>query len=104
MLVETALWSYGRAMLDWNICPDGGADAQAREPLCAQDCPASKGEVMSQFGTRNVDFMAVFTRLKLAGFHGPIMVEGVKVGGTAGVTTANVPGNREILEMLFASV
>ena len=44
-------------------------------------------EVISQFGTG-----------KVAGFNGPIMVEGVKVGVTAEETTANARANREFLE------
>ena len=51
--------------------------------FCAKDCPKPNGEVMSQFGTGKVDFKAVFAKLKSAGFNGPIMVEGVKVGTTA---------------------
>lgn len=39
---------------------------------------------MSQFGTGKVDFKAVFAKLKSVGFNGPIMVEGVQVGATAG--------------------
>ena len=59
---------------------------------------------MSQFGTGKVDFKAVFARLKAAGFNGPIMVEGVKVGATAEETTANARANREFLEAVFAKV
>jgi sugar phosphate isomerase/epimerase len=66
--------------------------------FCAKDCPAPKGEVMSQFGTGKVDFKAVFAKLKSVGFNGPIMVEGVKVGATAEETTANARANREYLE------
>ncbi|HZR17481.1 MAG TPA: sugar phosphate isomerase/epimerase [Verrucomicrobiae bacterium] len=72
--------------------------------FCAKDCPEPKGEVMSQFGTGKVDFKAVFTRLKAAGFNGPIMVEGVKVGATADETTANARANREFLEKVLASI
>jgi sugar phosphate isomerase/epimerase len=72
--------------------------------FCAKDCPAPKGEVMSQFGTGKVDFKAVFTKLKTAGFHGPLMVEGVKVGTTAAETTANARANREFLEKVLAGV
>ena len=66
--------------------------------FCAKDCSAPKGDVMSQFGTGKVDFKAVFAKLKSAGFNGPIMVEGVKVGATAEETTANARANREYLE------
>ena len=72
--------------------------------FCAKDCAAPKAEVMTQFGTGKVDFKAVFTRLKSAGFHGPIMVEGVKVGATAQETTANARANREFLEQALASI
>ena len=72
--------------------------------FCAKDCPGPKGEVMSQFGTGKVDFKAVFTKLKSAGFNGPIMVEGVKVGATAEETTANARANREFLEKVLNSI
>lgn len=72
--------------------------------FCAKDCPAPKGEVMSQFGTGKVDFKAVFSKLKSAGFNGPIMVEGVKVGATAAETTANAKANREFLDQVLASL
>lgn len=72
--------------------------------FCAKDCPAPKGEVMSQFGTGKVDFKAVFAKLKSVGFNGPIMVEGVKVGATAAETTANARANREFLEKALASI
>lgn len=72
--------------------------------FCAKDCPTPKGEVMSQFGTGKVDFKAVFTKLKAAGFNGPIMVEGVKVGSTPAESTANARANREFLEKALASI
>ena len=72
--------------------------------FCAKDCPAPKGEVMSQFGTGKVDFKAVFAKLKGAGFNGPIMVEGIKVGATAEETTANARANREFLEKALRSM
>jgi sugar phosphate isomerase/epimerase len=59
---------------------------------------------MSQFGTGKVDFKAVFAKLKSAGFNGPIMVEGVKVGATAEETTANARANREFLEKTLAAI
>lgn len=70
--------------------------------FCAKDCPGTKGEVMSQFGTGKVDFQKIFARLKAAGFNGPIMVEGVKVGTTPDETTANAKANREFLEKALA--
>ncbi len=72
--------------------------------FCAKDCPGPKGEVMSQFGSGKVDFRAVFAKLKSAGFDGPIMVEGVKVGATADETTANARANREFLERVLGSI
>jgi sugar phosphate isomerase/epimerase len=78
--------------------------AQHVTGFCAKDCPAPKGEVMSQFGTGKVDFKGVFAKLKSANFKGPIMVEGVKVGATAEETTANAKANREFLEKVLASV
>jgi sugar phosphate isomerase/epimerase len=71
--------------------------------FCAKDCPAPKGEVMSQFGTGKVDFKSVFAELKSAGFTGPVMVEGVKVGATGEETTANARANREFLEKLIGA-
>jgi sugar phosphate isomerase/epimerase len=72
--------------------------------FCAKDCPGPKGEVMSQFGTGKVDFKAVFAKLKAAGFNGPIMVEGARVGATAVETTANARVNREYLEHALAGL
>jgi sugar phosphate isomerase/epimerase len=72
--------------------------------FCAKDCAAPKGEVMSQFGTGKVDFKAVFAKLKSTGFHGPIMVEGIKVGATPADTTANAKANREFLEKVLAEI
>jgi sugar phosphate isomerase/epimerase len=72
--------------------------------FCAKDCPAPKGEVMSQFGTGKVDFKAVFAKLKSVGFDGPIMVEGVKVGATPEETTTNARANREFLEKMIGSL
>jgi len=72
--------------------------------FCAKDCDKPKGDVMSQFGSGKVDFLSIFKRLKKAGFNGPIMVEGVKVGATADETTANAKANREYLERILAQV
>jgi sugar phosphate isomerase/epimerase len=72
--------------------------------FCAKDCPEPKGEVMSQFGTGKVDFAGVFKSLKQAGFKGPIMVEGVKVGATPEETTANARANREFLDKVLATI
>jgi len=78
--------------------------AQYVTGFCAKDCPAPKGEVMSQFGTGKVDFKKVFSKLKSTGFKGPIMVEGIQVGATAEETTANARKNREFLEATLAAV
>ncbi len=72
--------------------------------FCAKDCAAPKAEVMTQFGSGKVDFKAVFTKLKQAGFNGPIMVEGIKVGSTASETTANARANREFLEKSLVAI
>ena len=72
--------------------------------FCAKDCGAVKGEVMMQFGEGKVDFAGVFKAMKAAGFKGPIMVEGVKVGATPEETSANAKANREFLEKVLASV
>jgi sugar phosphate isomerase/epimerase len=78
--------------------------AQHVTGFCAKDCPDVRGEVMSQFGTGKVDFAGVFKALKAAGFKGPVMVEGVKVGATPEETTANARANREFLEKVLAAV
>lgn len=72
--------------------------------LCAKDCPAPKGEVMTQFGTGKVDFPAVFKTLQAAGFNGPVMVEGIAVGASAAETARNAGANREFLERTFAAL
>jgi len=84
-----------------------------------------KRDGMSQFGSGRVDFTlsagprsrereqvvagrvrdvgrkhsfaerTAFAKLKLLGFNGPIMVEGVKAGATAEETAANARANRE---------
>ncbi len=72
--------------------------------FCAKDCPRPKGEVMSQFGTGKVDFKAVFSKMKAAGFNGPIMVEGVEVAATPEATTQNARANREFLEKVIGTL
>ncbi len=71
--------------------------------FCAKDCDKKSGNVMIPFGTGKVDFKAVFTELKKAGFNGPVMVEGVG-GKTYDEVTAGARFNREFLEKLFASL
>jgi hypothetical protein len=39
-----------------------------------------------------------------AGFNGPILVEGVKVGATAEETTASARANREFLEKVVTPI
>jgi sugar phosphate isomerase/epimerase len=95
-----------------NIIYYSGKDPVAElEPIarhvtgfCAKDCPGPKGEVMTQFGSGKVDFKAVLANLQAAGFNGPIMVEGIKVGATAQETTANARTNREFLEKVIAAL
>jgi L-ribulose-5-phosphate 3-epimerase len=78
--------------------------AQHVTGLCAKDCDKQRGEVMTQFGSGKVDFVGVFRTLKKAGFNGPIMVEGTKIGATKEETTENARANRLFLEKALASV
>src|SRR6185436_4274535 len=78
--------------------------AQHVTGFCAKDCDKQRGEVMIQFGTGKVDFVGVFRTLKKAGFNGPIMVEGTRVGATAQESTENARANRLFLEKALASV
>lgn len=70
----------------------------------AKDCAGKGSEVMTQFGTGKVDFVAHLRRLKKAGFKGPIMVESCAIGATAVETTANAAANRKFLEAAIARV
>jgi sugar phosphate isomerase/epimerase len=72
--------------------------------LCAKDCAEQKGSVWLQFGTGKVDFRALFTELKQAGFNGPVMVECCVLGDTPEVVTANTRKNKQYLENLFATL
>jgi sugar phosphate isomerase/epimerase len=72
--------------------------------FCAKDCGGLKGDVMIQFGAGKVDFPAVLGGLKAAGFKGPVMVEGCKVGQTPEETTAYARANREFLERILKSL
>jgi sugar phosphate isomerase/epimerase len=72
--------------------------------FCAKDCAQPKGEVMIQLGAGKVDFAAVFKKLKEAGFHGPIMLEGSASGSNAIEATANARANREFLQKTLASL
>jgi sugar phosphate isomerase/epimerase len=78
--------------------------AQHVTGFCAKDCAGKSQEVMTQFGTGKVDFAGVFKKLKAAGFHGPIMVEGIAVGATPEETTENARKNREFLERTLAAL
>ena len=71
--------------------------------FCAKDCDKQKGKVMIQLGTGVVDFHAVFTELKNAGFNGPVMLE-CAAGTTYEEVTANAKANRLYLEKLFATL
>jgi len=71
--------------------------------FCAKDCAQLRGEVMMQFGEGRVDFKGVFSKLKAAGFKGPVMVECCG-GQTLEEVTAKARENREFLERLLASL
>jgi sugar phosphate isomerase/epimerase len=70
----------------------------------AKDCAGKGADVMTQFGTGAVDFVALFRRLKKAGFKGPIVVVSCAVGATADETTKNATANRKFLEAALAKV
>ncbi|EEF62289.1 sugar phosphate isomerase/epimerase family protein [Pedosphaera parvula] len=72
--------------------------------FCAKDCDKEKGDVWLEFGTGKVDFRAVFSELKRAGFNGPVMVECCKKGKTVEEATEGARKNRLYLEKLFASL
>ena len=72
--------------------------------FCAKDCSGQKGSVTLQFGTGKVDFHAVYSVLKNAGFHGPSMVECCAEATTPEAITANARQNREYLEKVFAAL
>jgi sugar phosphate isomerase/epimerase len=72
--------------------------------FCAKDCEKQRGSVWLEFGAGKVDFRALFTELKQAGFNGPIMVECCAPGDTPEAVTANARKNREYLETLLATL
>ncbi len=72
--------------------------------FCAKDCDQKGGSVWLEFGTGKVDFPAVFSELKQAGFNGPVMVECCAKADTIEDVTANARRNREYLEKVFASL
>lgn len=71
--------------------------------FCAKDCAARRGDVMLQFGEGKVDFAGVFSRLKRAGYEGPVMVECCG-GKTPDEVTAAARANREFLERVIRTV
>ena len=72
--------------------------------FCAKDCDKQNGSVWLEFGKGKVDFRAVFSELKRAGFQGPVMVECCALGDTPEIVTANARKSREYLENLFATL
>ena len=72
--------------------------------FCAKDCDKEHGSVFLQFGAGKVDFRAVFTELRKAGFNGPVMVECCALGDRPEIVTANARKNREYLENLFTTL
>ena len=72
--------------------------------FCAKDCGQQKSDVMIQFGTGIVNFKAVFSELKAAGFKGPVMVEGCALDASPDKVTANARANREFLEKVLAEI
>jgi len=78
--------------------------AQHVTGFCAKDCAQPKSEVMIQFGTGKVDFKAVFSTLKKAGFKGPVMVECCALSDSPAAVTANARANREYLEKIFSTL
>ncbi|MBL9201713.1 MAG: sugar phosphate isomerase/epimerase [Opitutaceae bacterium] len=101
------LW-YDAGNLIYYTGKDPIADLEPLLPhvtaFTAKDCAAKGAEVMTQFGTGKVDFVAIFRRLKRAGFAGPIVVESCAVGATAAETTANARANRLFLEKALAGI
>ena len=77
--------------------------AQHVTGFCAKDCDKQKGNVMIQFGKGVVDFHAVFSELKKAGFNGPIMVE-CAGGKNYEEVTAGAKANRLFLEKVLAAI
>jgi sugar phosphate isomerase/epimerase len=73
-------------------------------PMAPAVAGAGNPEVMIQFGTGKVNFVALFAKLKSFGFKGPVMVEGTEVAATLEQTIANARANREFLEKIFASL
>jgi L-ribulose-5-phosphate 3-epimerase UlaE len=71
--------------------------------FCAKDCAHPKGDVMIQFGAGKVDFTAVYTELKKAGFNGPTFVE-CAGGKTFEEVTQSARANRLFLEKIFAAL
>lgn len=70
----------------------------------AKDCAGQRKEVAIQFGAGKVEFAPILSRLKQAGFSGPIMVETCAAAPTLAGTTANAKANREFLEKVVAGI
>jgi len=71
--------------------------------FCAKDCAALHSDVMIQFGAGKVDFSAVYSELKQAGFDGPTFIE-CAGGKTFHEVTDDARANRVFLERIFASL
>ena len=72
--------------------------------FCAKDCDKAQGKAEIEFGQGKVDFRAVFSEMKKAGFNGPVMVECCALADTPEAVTANARRNREYLEKVFATL
>jgi sugar phosphate isomerase/epimerase len=72
--------------------------------FCGKDCDQPRGKVDIDFGQGKVDFRAVFSEMKKAGFNGPVDVECCAPGDTPEAVTASARRNREFLEKLFATL
>lgn len=66
--------------------------------LCVKDCAKRGGEVMISLGEGRVNFPALLARMAEAGFNGPLLLEGIRIGATPEETTANAKANLVVLE------
>ena len=79
-------------------------ERRSGDPGFGSQAPNAHGdEVMIQFGAGVVDLAGIVKKLKAAGFKGPVMVEGLKVGTSVAESVANAKANREYLEKIIAS-
>jgi sugar phosphate isomerase/epimerase len=74
--------------------------AQYVTGFCAKDCGGRESDVMIQFGAGKVDFAAVYSALKNAGFNGPTFIE-CAGGKTFDEVTQDARLNRLYLEKIF---